>query len=422
MTLQVPTGRSIAVVGSGISGLVAAYLLNRRHNVTVFEAADYIGGHTNTVDVDGPDGRHAVDTGFIVFNPQSYPNFVCLLAELGVPSQKTSMTFSVSSERSGLEYGGGGLQRMFAQRRNLVRPGFLRMLLEIRRFYRDAPELLQDGGDDATTLGEYVDRKGFSRAFIEDHLVPFGAAIWSASTDDMYAFPARFFVQFFANHGFLRLQKPEWRVIRGGSRQYIAPLTAAFRDRIRLATPVRHVRRHTEGVELCTAAGETLVYDDVVLAVHPDQALRLLADPTLAETSVLSAMGYARNHVLLHTDTSQLPRSRRAWSSWNYRVPRQPADSVTVTYNMNMLQNLAAAETYCVTLNGGVGIEAGKVLRDFTYEHPRYTLDFVAAQKRHDEISGTGRTHFCGAGWGYGFHEDGVVSAQRVARHFGAEL
>lgn len=422
MTSQVSTGRSVAVVGSGISGLVAAYLLNRRHNVTVFEAADYIGGHTNTVDVGGPDGRHAVDTGFIVFNPQSYPNFVRLLAELGVPSQKTSMTFSVSSERSGLEYGGGGLQRMFAQRRNLVRPGFLRMLLEIRRFYREAPELLQDGGDDATTLGEYVDRKGFSRPFIEDHLVPFGAAIWSASTHDMYAFPARFFVQFFANHGFLRLQKPEWRVIRGGSRQYIAPLTAGFRDRIRLATPVRHVRRRAEGVELCTAAGETLIYDDVVLAVHSDQALRLLADPSLAETSVLSAMGYARNHVLLHTDTSQLPRSRRAWSSWNYRVPRQPADSVTVTYNMNMLQNLAAAETYCVTLNGDAGIEAGKVLREFTYEHPRYTLDFVAAQKRHDEISGTGRTHFCGACWGHGFHEDGVVSAQRVARHFGEEL
>jgi uncharacterized protein len=412
--------RRIAIVGAGISGLVTAYLLQRQHEVTVFEANDYIGGHTNTVDVEGPDGHQAIDTGFIVFNPESYPNFVQLLRRLDVGSQKTSMTFSVSSDRSGLEYGGGGLQRMFAQRRNLLRPAFHRMLLEIRRFYREAPELLQ-GDDSSTTIGEYVERKGFSRDFVEDHLMPFGAAIWSASTQDMYAFPARFFVEFFANHGFLRLQKPEWRVVSGGSRQYIGPLTSSFRDRIRSSTPVHRVTRTEHGVDIETRAGIEH-FDEVVLAVHSDLALRLLSDPTPAETEILSAMGYQENKVLLHTDITRLPATRRAWSSWNYRIPKQTADQVTVTYNMNMLQGLQTAETYCVTLNECAAINPTQVLREFTYHHPRYTLEFVAAQKRHDDISGVRRTHYCGACWGYGFHEDGVVSALQVARQFGETL
>lgn len=413
--------RRIAIVGSGISGLVAAHLLQRRHEITVFEAADYIGGHTHTVDVEGPDGTHAVDTGFIVFNPTSYPNFLRLLDELGVASQPTSMTFSVSSQRSGLEYGAGGLQRIFAQRRNLVRPAFHRMLLDIRRFYREAPELLA-GDDDTTTIGEYVARKGFSKGFVEDHLIPFGAAIWSASTHDMYAFPARFFVQFFANHGFLRLRKPEWRVVRGGSRQYIAPLVAPFRDRIRLQTSVHAVRRRPEGIDVVTDGGGVESFDDIVFAVHTDQALRLLEDPSHAEGEILGAMGYQENRVLLHTDTSLLPRARRAWSSWNYRLPERRSDRVTVTYDMNILQDLDAAETYCVTLNDSDGVDPGRVLRELVYHHPRYTLDFVAAQRRRHEICGVNRTHFCGAGWGYGFHEDGVVSALEVGRRFGEAL
>lgn len=412
--------RRVAIVGAGISGLVTAHLLQRQHDITVFEANDYIGGHTHTVDVDGPDGQHAIDTGFIVFNPQSYPNFVQLLQILGVPSQKTSMSFSVSSERSGLEYGGGGLQRMFAQRRNLLRPAFHRMLLDIRRFYREAAELLQ-GDEDSTTIAEYVERQGFSRGFVEDHLIPFGAAIWSASTQDMYEFPARFFVQFFSNHGFLRLQKPEWRVISGGSRQYIEPLTASFRDRVRLRTPVLAVTRHEQGVEIKTA-DRVEPFDEVVLAVHSDLALQLLADPSAQETEILSAMEYQENQVLLHTDISRLPRSRRAWSSWNYRVPAQVAEQVTVTYNMNMLQGLNTAETYCVTLNDCGDVDPRRMVQEFTYHHPRYTVDFVAAQNRHAEISGVSRTHYCGACWGYGFHEDGVVSALQVARHFGEAL
>jgi predicted NAD/FAD-binding protein len=418
--------RRIAIVGSGIAGLTAARLLHRRHEVTLFEAADRLGGHTATIDVQGPDGVHAVDTGFIVFNPTSYPNFVRLLDEIGVSSRKTSMTFSVRNERSGLEYGGGGLQRIFAQRRNAVRPRFLRMLLEIRRFYREAGELLE--GDDDLTLQEYVDNRGYSRDFVEDHLVPFGAAIWSASAQDMRRFPARFFVQFFANHGFLRLRKPEWRVIEGGSRQYLTPLTAPFADRIRLSTPVQQIRRRpaadgtTAGVDVALASGGVESFDDVVLATHTDQALALLADPSRDECEVLSAMGYQENHVVLHSDISRLPQARRAWSSWNYRIPADETDRVTVTYNMNILQHLEAAETYCVTLNESAGIDPARVHGEFVYHHPRYTLDYVAAQRRWDEVSGVRNTHFCGAGWGYGFHEDGVVSGLRVARHFGEEL
>ena len=416
----VPERRRIAIVGSGIAGLTAARLLHRRHDITLFEAGDRLGGHTHTVDVEGRDGPHAVDTGFIVFNPTSYPNFGYLLDELGVASRKTSMSFSVASERSGLEYGAGGLQRLFAQRRNLVRPAFHRMLLDVRRFYRDAGELLQ--GDDDITLGDYVERRGYSRMFVEEHLVPFGAAIWSASTQDMYAFPARFFVQFFANHGFLNLRKPEWRVIRGGSRQYIAPLVAPFVDRIRLATPVQSVRRHPDGVEVTPAGAAPERFDDVVLAVHTDQALGLLADPSAAEREILGAMGYQENHVLLHTDTSALPRRRAAWASWNYRIPAAESDRVTVTYDMNLLQDLRAADTWCVTLNGGDHVDPAAVHRELIYHHPRYTLAYVAAQRRRAEICGVQRTHFCGAGWGYGFHEDGVVSALEVTRRFGEDL
>ena len=337
------------------------------------------------------------------------------------------MTFSVHSERSGLEYGGGGWQRIFAQRRNLVRPRFHRMLLEIRRFYREASELLEDDSLEPT-LAEYVERKRFSKDFLDEHLIPFGAAIWSASTQDIREFPARFFVQFFANHGFLSLRKPEWRVIAGGSAQYLEPLTAPFAKRIRLRAPVQQIRRRPTvngdagGVDVALVGGGLETFDDVVLAVHTDQALVLLADPSRQECDILSSMAYQENHVVLHTDVSRLPRSRRAWSSWNYRVPVDEQDRVTVTYNMNMLQGLTSQQTYCVTLNDTDGIDPRRILREFVYHHPRYTRDFVAAQRRRSEIDGVRHTHYCGAGWGYGFHEDGVVSALQVARRFGEEL
>ncbi|MED5416909.1 MAG: FAD-dependent oxidoreductase, partial [Candidatus Latescibacterota bacterium] len=282
------TPKRVAVVGTGIAGLTAAYLLRRQHRVTVFEAADYVGGHTNTVGVDVDSGRWDVDTGFIVHNPQAYPNFVALLQQLGVSSASTEMSFSVKSLRNGLEYGASGLRRLFAQRRNALRPSFYRMLLDVLRFYREAPELLEVGGDDSTTLGEYLETKKFSRSFIEDHLIPYGGAIWSASADDMYAFPARFFAHFFHNHGFLSTEKPAWRVIEGGSQRYVERLIELFRHDIRLRTPVASIGRDEDGVRIMTANGASPErFDDVVLALHSDQALRLLSDPSPQEADVL---------------------------------------------------------------------------------------------------------------------------------------
>ncbi|MBT4098045.1 MAG: FAD-dependent oxidoreductase [Gemmatimonadetes bacterium] len=412
--------KRIAIVGTGIAGLTAAYLLRRQHDVTVFEAAGYVGGHTNTVAVDVESGRWDVDTGFIVHNPKAYPNFVSLLQQLGVASAPTEMSFSVKSLQSGLEYGASGMRRLFAQKRNALRPSFYRMLLDVLRFYREAPELLESGGDDSTTLGEYLDRKKFSRPFIEDHLIPYGAAIWSASADDMYAFPARFFAHFFHNHGFLSTEKPAWRVIENGSRTYVERLIEPFRNDIRLRTPVTSIRRDEAGVQIVTA-NDTYPerFDDVVLALHSDQALRLLSDPTPTEKDVLGKLGYQKNDVLLHTDEKVLPRRRRAWASWNYHVPAKKQDRVSVTYNMNLLQSLKAPETFCVTLNGVEAVDEGRVLKEIVYHHPRYTLDSISAQRRRHEICGVRHTHYCGAYWGYGFHEDGVVSALEVTRRFG---
>ena len=408
----------IAVIGGGISGLIVAHLLRRDHDITVFEAADYVGGHTNTIEVDDRSGPLPVDTGFIVFNEHNYPNFTRMLADLGGESQPTRMGFSVTAPCRGLEYSGRSMAALFSQRRNLFRPAFLRMLRDIRRFYREAPELLQ-GDDRSTTLGEYVSRKGFSREFIEDHLIPFGAAIWSAAPDDMYAFPAQYFVRFFDNHGFLQLRKPPWRVIRGGSYSYVKALTKAFADRIRLSCPVRSVRRLPGGVEVSLQHGESERFDSVVLAVHSDQALRMLADPRPEESAILGDIEYQTNDCVLHTDERLLPSSQRAWSSWNYRVPDQPQQRVSVTYNMNLLQSLASDDTYCVTLNGNGSVAGDRVIAEMTYHHPRYTLASLSAQSRHAEISGVSDTYYCGAYWGFGFHEDGVNSAIAVAAQFG---
>jgi predicted NAD/FAD-binding protein len=294
------------------------------------------------------------------------------------------------------------------------------MLLDVLRFYREAPELLEVGGDDSTTLGEYLETKKFSRSFIEDHLIPYGAAIWSASADDMYAFPARFFAHFFHNHGFLSTEKPAWRVIEGGSQRYVERLIELFRHDIRLRTPVASIGRDEDGVRIMTANGASPErFDDVVLALHSDQALRLLSDPSPQEADVLGKLGYQENDVVLHTDDRVLPKRRDAWASWNYHVPAKKQDRVSVTYNMNLLQSLKAPETFCVTLNGVEAIDEGRVLKEITYHHPRYTLDSITAQRRRAEICGVRNTHYCGAYWGYGFHEDGVVSALEVTRRFG---
>lgn len=406
----------IAVVGAGISGLTAASLLHPEHEIIVFEAAEHIGGHTHTVRVETAAGPYDVDTGFVVFNERTYPEFCALLDRLGVASRQTSMGFSVSNAGSGLEYGGETLDAVFAQRRNLVRPSFLRMIADILRFNREARALVA-GPYAGATLGELCDGAGFSRGFRDHYLVPMGAAIWSASERDMRLFPAEFFVRFFSNHGLLEppAKQPRWRVVAGGSHAYVKPLIAPFSAHVHARTPVRSVRRVADGVEL-RLDGSTVHADHVVFATHSDQTLALLADATPLEREVLGAFRYQSNTAVLHTDTGVLPRRTRAWASWNYHVPADRGAPVSVTYDMTRLQGLHSRERFLVTLNDSGRVPAGRVLRRMTFEHPIFTRDSIAAQARHSEVSGSRRAWFCGAYWRNGFHEDGVVSGLTVAR------
>jgi len=414
----------IAIVGTGIAGNYAARRLARDHEITVYEAADRIGGHTHTVEVDDGGRALAVDTGFIVYNDLTYPNFIALLDELGVASQPSDMSFSVTGGRRGLEYNGASLNKLFAQRSNLLRPSFYRMLADILRFNREAPALLER--PDATlTLGDYLARNGYSETFAEHYILPMGSAIWSATAARMRAMPALFFVRFFQNHGLLSVNdRPQWRVIRGGSARYVEKLVAGHRDRIRLGAAVREVRRGPDGVEIRADGCEPARYDRVFLACHSDQALAMLADATPLEREVLGAIPYQRNEAVLHSDTSLMPRRRRAWAAWNYNLPRAAErldGRVTLTYNMNILQSIEARRVYCVTLNNTAAIDPGRIIRVIGYEHPVFTARAVAAQGRHREVNGR-QTYFCGAYWRYGFHEDGVVSAIDALRHFDEDL
>jgi predicted NAD/FAD-binding protein len=415
----------IAIIGTGIAGNLAAYRLSRDHDITVFEADCRIGGHTNTVDVVAAGQRWAVDTGFIVFNDVTYPNFISLLDELGVDSQPSDMSFSVRNERNGLEYNGASLNALFAQRSNLLKPSFYRMLKDILRFNREAPALLNETTN-PVSLGDYLDANAYSPEFIDHYIVPMGAAIWSATPGGMRAVPATFFVRFFHNHGLLSVnQRPTWRVIKGGSRSYVEKLVAGHRDRIRLNEPVESIRRHPGYVAIKARGAATERFDRVFLACHSDQAIALLADPTPQEREVLGAIRYQQNEAVLHTDDSLMPRRRLAWAAWNYHIPRGPADpegKAALTYNMNILQNLDAPVQFCVTLNHTSAIDPGKIIQTVNYTHPVFTEKAVAAQKRHREINGANRTYFCGAYWRYGFHEDGVVSALNALEHFREDL
>ena len=411
----------IAIIGTGISGMVAAWYLQREHSITVFEANDYVGGHTHTVTVE-KDGRpYAIDTGFIVFNKRTYPNFCKLLDLLGVESQESEMSFSVKCERTGLDYCGTSLNTLFAQRTNLFRPSFLQMLMEILRFNRQSPQLLSEDSSDIS-LGDYLDRGHYSETFRENYLIPMGAAIWSTSPSKMLEFPARYFIQFLVNHGLVTLtDRPIWRTIVGGSWRYIDRLTESFRDRIRLNCPVISVRRNEDHVNVTSASGPEQ-FDQVVFATHGDQALRLLSDPSAVEREVLTPFVCSKNIAVLHTDASLLPKRRRAWASWNYHLSNSPLDAPSVTYQMNILQRLSSTEPFCVTLNREDAIRPDKILGRFVYEHPIYSPAAVLSQRRHTEISNlSNRTHFCGAYWGFGFHEDGVKSALVVAKAFGIE-
>jgi predicted NAD/FAD-binding protein len=412
----------IAIVGAGVSGLVAAHLLGREHDITVYEAASYAGGHTNTIRVDTPYESHEVDTGFIVFNDRNYPNFERLLERLGVASQPSEMSFSVSDGHGDFEYNGASPNGLFAKRTHLVTPWFHRMLADFARFNRAARGLLHLDGE-GPSLGHWLEEQGFSRPFIDKLIVPQASAVWSADPHQMWSFPARFLVEFFDNHGMLGLgNRPRWRTVRGGSARYVESLLGQFSGQIRLDTPVTAVTRGPDHVLVQARGGEPEHFDEVVLATHSDQALRALGDASDREHEILGAIPYQRNQAVLHTDVRMLPRRRRAWASWNYHLAQAPGPQSTVTYHMNRLQALTAEREFCVTLNRTGEIDPDQVIRTIDYAHPVYTAAGVDAQARVTEISGRNRTHFCGAYWGWGFHEDGMVSALRVARHFGEGL
>ena len=413
----------IAIIGSGIAGLTSAYLLNRRHDITLFEAGDRIGGHTHTVKVTVEGQHYAVDTGFIVFNDWTYPNFIRLLGQIGVAFKPTEMSFSVCDERTRFEYNGNNLNSLFAQRSNILSPVFWGMLRDILRFNRQAPLDLQEHRISADmTLGDYLTAGGYGERFVRHYIVPMGAAIWSMSLADMLGFPLQFFVRFFKNHGLLSVNnRPQWCVIEGGSSAYIEPLTRGFRERIRLSCPVHNVERNEDGVVIHSASGSES-FDRVVFACHSDQALALLGDPSQAEQEILGALPYADNDVVLHTDTRLLPDRTLAWASWNYRLTGDSQAQAAVTYDMNILQGIDSATTFCVSLNQTAVINPLKILARYTYAHPQYSLGAVAAQNRWEELNGARHTHYCGAYWANGFHEDGVVSALRVAQAFGETL
>jgi len=408
----------LAIVGSGISGLACAHLLGTRHDVVLFEADDRIGGHTHTRDVDDGGGPVPVDTGFIVFNERTYPNFLRLLLRLGVGWQESDMSFSARSDRRDFEYGGPDLRALYAQRRNLLAPGFHRMVLDILRFYREARELLADGNE--LGLVEWLDRRGYSQGFVEDHILPLVGAVWSSSRAAAREFPARFLVRFFDNHGFLQVDRAvPWLTIRGGSRQYVRAILDGFRGEVRTSCPVERVSRPGDGVLVKPRGAAEERFDHVVLACHADQALRMLADPSPVETDLLSAFPYRPNRVQLHSDERVMPRRQRAWSSWNYHLDDEGQDGASVTYWMNRLQRLPARRDYFVTLNRDAAVRPERVLERITYHHPVFSPAGVVAQGRHAELIGHRDTSYCGAYWRNGFHEDGVVSANRVCERLG---
>jgi len=408
----------IAIIGGGVSGLVCAHMLHSEHDLVLVEASGQVGGHANTASVETESGVYDIDTGFIVFNDRNYPNFERLLDELDVETQASLMSFGVS-DGGDFEYNGASPNGLFASRGQMVRPSFHRMLADLVRFNRDARELLASEED--PSLREWLAIGGYSHGFVERLIVPQAAAVWSADPAQMWSFPARFLVEFFDNHGMLGFrERPRWRTITGGSRRYVEALTRPWRERLRLSTPVTEVRRHPDHVTVFSRGNEPERFDAVVMATHSDQALALLGDPGERERELLGAIPYQRNEAVLHTDRSLLPRRRRAWASWNYHLDASPQGRCTVTYHMNRLQSLHADREFCVTLNRTAAIDPEKIIRTMRYAHPLYTPAGVAAQARRHEISGRNRTYYCGAYWGWGFHEDGVHSALRVVRELGA--
>ena len=414
----------IAIIGSGISGLTCAYMLNRKHDITIFEKNDYIGGHTHTHEIEYSGRKWNIDSGFIVYNERTYPNFINILDRLGVERQLTRMGFSVKSEKNDLEYAGHSLNGLFAQRSNFFRPSFIRMLRSMWRFNSEARSDLK-GLDSETTLGEYLKSNGYPEEFIQHFIIPIGAAIWSTVPNQMMDMPAIFFIRFFENHGMLQIvDRPNWWVITGGSKRYVEKMVDGFENKIRLSSPVKNVKREGGSITVQFGANslESENFDSVIFATHSNQSLAMLDAPTKAEIEILSAIKYQKNDALLHYDDSILPKRKNAWSSWNYLLDEDQSKAVALTYNMNILQSLKSDRTFCVSLNSGNLVDESKVIKELSYDHPLFTTSSINAQSRKHEISGKNNTYYCGAYWRNGFHEDGVMSALDVCKDFGESL
>ncbi|MEL1232609.1 MAG: FAD-dependent oxidoreductase [Candidatus Neomarinimicrobiota bacterium] len=414
----------IAIIGSGISGLTCAYMLNRKHDIIIFEKNDYIGGHTHTHEIEYSGRKWNIDSGFIVYNERTYPNFINILDRLGVERQLTRMGFSVKSEKNDLEYAGHSLNGLFAQRSNLFRPSFIRMLRSMWRFNSEARADLK-GLDSETTLGEYLKSNGYPEEFVQHFIIPIGAAIWSTVPNQMMDMPAIFFIRFFENHGMLQIvDRPNWWVITGGSKRYVEKMVDGFENKIRLSSPVKNVKREDGSITVQFGANslESENFDSVIFATHSNQSLAMLDAPTKAEIEILSAIKYQKNDALLHYDDSILPKRKNAWSSWNYLLDEDQSKAVALTYNMNILQSLKSDRTFCVSLNSGNLVDESKVIKELSYDHPLFTTSSINAQSRKHEISGKNNTYYCGAYWRNGFHEDGVMSALDVCKDFGESL
>ncbi|HAT41209.1 MAG TPA: FAD-dependent oxidoreductase [Rheinheimera sp.] len=415
----------IAVIGGGIAGMMSWYLLRRQHDVTLFEANDYLGGHTATVDINEAGKTLPIDTGFIVFNNWTYPLFNKFIAELGVPFKNTTMSFAVTDRRRDFEYNGNNFWSLFAQKRNVLRPSFWKMLLDIVRFNDIAKAALKHNSKDLDLpIGQFLEKHQLGTQLRDHYLYPMGAAIWSAGLSSMQDFPLRFFLQFCNNHGLLNVNdRPQWAVIEGGSREYVrAMLNKAGSDGIELNSPIQSVRRDSDGVVVTLQSGEQRQFDQVVFACHSDQALHLLSDASSNEAEVLAGIAYQANDVILHTDTSLLPKRKAAWAAWNYLLGESANERATLSYNMNILQGVQSDTTYVVSLNATEQIDPTKILRRFSYAHPVYNHTTMLSQQRRGQINGKNRTYFCGAYWYNGFHEDGVRSAVDVAAMLGVEF
>ncbi len=409
----------IAIIGGGISGMTAAYYLSRRHEIVLFEASDYIGGHANTALVKEDARTVPVDTGFIVFNEHNYPGLCRLFDELDVAAINTDMSFSVHCEASGIEYNGTSLNKMFVQRKNLFNFSFLGMLKDIARFNKEAVGHMQQGLDDRITVEQYASDNNYNDAFIEHYLVPLGASLWSSPADRFRQFPMLFVIEFLNNHCMLQVNgRPQWKTVKGGSHEYVKKLTASYADNIHLNQPVQHVRRHNGKVEVTVQGNRAESFDEVIMSCHSDQALRLLENADRNEQEILEQFHYQQNEAVLHTDTSVLPSKKDAWASWNYRIPEQEERHVSVTYNMNSLQSIDSDNTYCVSLNQTRYIDKSKIIKRIMYQHPQFTPGRSEMQQRHDDLIRYKGISYCGAYWGYGFHEDGVRSATRVCEAF----